>query len=54
MEKLAKAFSPEELAVQCYLLYERFRPEIPAGVKGWGAKGELDLDLIERLAKEKG
>ncbi len=53
MEKLAKAFSPEELAVQCFPLYERFRPEIPEGVKGWGAKDELDLDLIERLAKAK-
>jgi hypothetical protein len=27
------------------------RPAIPSGVKGWGAKGELDLGLIERLAK---
>ena len=36
-----------------YPLYERFRPAIPEGVKGWGAKGDLDLELIGRLAKEK-
>ena len=33
---------------------ERFRPDIPAGKKGWGARGELDLGLVGRLAKEKG
>jgi hypothetical protein len=36
-----------------YPFYECFRPTIPEGVKGWGAKGDLDLGLIERLAKEK-
>src|SRR5262245_44964107 len=34
-------------------LYERFQPDIPAGKKGWGAKGALDLGLIGRLAKER-
>jgi hypothetical protein len=53
MEKLAKALKPRELAQECYRLYERFRPSIPDGVKGWGAKGTLELGLIERLAKEK-
>lgn len=51
MEKLAKAYPPKELAVKAFSLYERFRPAIPAGTKGWGAKGTLDLDLIQRLAK---
>jgi hypothetical protein len=32
-------------------LYERFRPDIPAGKSGWGAKGDLDLGLIGQLAK---
>jgi hypothetical protein len=32
-------------------LYEKFRPEIPEGKKGWGARGELDLDYIRSLAK---
>ena len=54
MRKLAKAYKPQELAHDAYPLYERFRPEIPAGKKGRGAKGDLDLGLIERLAKEKG
>jgi hypothetical protein len=53
MQKLAKAYTPQELAHDAYRLYERFRPAIPAGKKGWGAKGDLDLGLIERLAKEK-
>jgi hypothetical protein len=53
MKKLARAFKPKELAERSYPLYEQFRPAIPEGVKGWGAKGELDLGLIERLAKKK-
>jgi hypothetical protein len=43
MAKLAQAYTPVELAHETYRLYERFRPSIPAGVKGWGAKGDLDL-----------
>ena len=53
MEKLAKAYRPKELAHDACRLYERFRPDIPEGKKGWGAKGDLDLGLIGRLAKEK-
>jgi hypothetical protein len=49
MEVLAKSFSPDELRVKAYSLYEHFRPAIPAGVRGWGAKGELDLTLIQSL-----
>jgi hypothetical protein len=49
MQKLAKAFSPQELSLDAYTLYERFRPAIPEGVKGWGTKGDLDLRVIERL-----
>ena len=51
MEHLAGSFSQEELQVKSYSLYEKFRPEIPGGRKGWGAKGDLDLDLIRSLAK---
>ena len=51
MKVLAKAFKPEQLKTEAYKLYEKFRPEIPEGKKGWGAKGELDLDLIRSLAK---
>jgi hypothetical protein len=51
MGKLAKAYRPKELAEEAYSLYEEFRPAIPAGKRGWGARGDLVLGLIERLAK---
>lgn len=51
MQKLAKSYTPQQLESNAYDLYEKFRPEIPAGKKGWGAKGELDLDYIRSLAK---
>ena len=51
MEKLAKAYTPKQLESKAYGLYEKFRPEIPEGKKGWGAKGELDLEYILSLAK---
>jgi hypothetical protein len=35
------------------VLYERFRPAVPQSSKGWGAKGELDVEVIEGLAKVK-
>jgi hypothetical protein len=34
-----------------FSLYEKFRPQIPEGKKGWGAKGDLDTALIRRLAR---
>jgi hypothetical protein len=51
MEKLSKAYTPKQLESQAYDLYEKFRPKIPEGTKGWGAKGELDLDYIRSLAE---
>ena len=51
MQALAKAYKPQELAIAAYYLYGQFRPEIPAGVKGWGAEGDLDLGLIESMAR---
>jgi hypothetical protein len=50
MTELTKAFDPDELAKRGFGLYEQFRPQIPAGVGGWGAKGELDLDRMAKLA----
>jgi len=50
MRKLAAAIEPAELEGRAFGLYEQFRPSIPAGVRGWGAKGTLDLDLIASLA----
>lgn len=51
MEKLAKAHTPKQLEAEAYSLYEKFRPKIPEGKKGWGVKGELDLVFIRSLAK---
>jgi hypothetical protein len=53
MEKLARAYRPKVLAEKAYSLYELFRPAIPEGTRGWGARGDLDLGLIARLAKQK-
>ena len=53
MRDLAKAFRPEQLSTSAFSLYEDFRPAIPAGVKGWGAKGNLDIDRIRSLAMKK-
>jgi hypothetical protein len=53
MMELASALDPDELAQQGFSLYEQFRPQIPEGVSGWGAKGELDLGRIRKLAVEK-
>jgi hypothetical protein len=50
MVRLAAAFDPEELEAKAFWLYEQFRPSIPGGVRGWGAKGTLDLDFIVSLA----
>lgn len=53
MEVLAQAFSPKELEARAFALYERFRPVIPPGVQGWGAKGELRPEFIRSLARPK-
>ncbi len=52
MRDVAKAFQPEHLSKNAFSLYERFRPAIPGGVTGWGAKGNLDIDRIRSLASE--
>jgi hypothetical protein len=53
MERLADSKDPKELAEQAFPLYEIFRPKIASGTRGWGQKGELDLDLIRSLAKRR-
>jgi len=50
MQELAGALEPGELARRAYSLYEAFRPQIPPGRRGWGARGTLDLGLIRSLA----
>jgi len=51
MEELARSQKPDVLAARAFGLYAQFRPQIPDGVKGWGAKGKLDLGLIRSLGK---
>ena len=46
MEDLAGSLEPDELNRVGFRLYEHFRPEVPAGAKGWSAKGVLDLARI--------
>ena len=50
MSALAAAYPPDDLRAKAYELYERFRPQIPAGTRGWGAKGVLDLAALKLLA----
>jgi hypothetical protein len=53
MEKLAAAHSSDDLAAKAYALYEKFRPAVPPGTTGWGAKGVLDLAGLAKLAPKK-
>lgn len=50
MRELAAAFDPDDLAAHGFALYEQFRPEVPPGTKGWGARGVLDLAKLGALA----
>ena len=51
MEELAASLPPDELDRVGFRLYERFRPEVPEGVEGWGAKALLDIGRIGRAAE---
>lgn len=46
MEEPAASVGPVELQRDGFRLYERFRPDVPAGESGGGAKGELDLAKV--------
>jgi hypothetical protein len=46
MDALAASLPPEELNRVGFRLYERFRPDVPEGAQGWGAKGELQVERI--------
>jgi hypothetical protein len=49
MAELAAACEPADLHRRGFRLYEQFRPSVPAGESGWGAKGELDLAKVRAL-----
>lgn len=53
LRALARSRTPAALAAEAFALYERFRPGVPEGVRGWGAAGVLDLSVVARLAKAK-
>ena len=48
---LARSRSPRKLETEAYALYEQFRPSVPRTVRGWGAKGTLDLGIVRGLAE---
>ncbi len=50
MRELAGSVEPAELNRTGFRLYEHFRPEVPPGTKGWGAKGVLELSRIRAAA----
>jgi hypothetical protein len=49
MAELAAVGEPTDLYRRGFRLYEQFRPSVPAGESGWGAKGELDLAKVRAL-----
>ena len=51
MSLLARSLPPAQLAGAAYQLYEKFRPAVPSGTRGWGAAGKLSLDKIRKLAE---
>ncbi len=51
MAEVAKSYQLDELAMVAFNLYERFRPEVPRGVEGWGAGGTLSVERIRATAR---
>src|SRR3954452_24272130 len=49
MAELAAAHEPADLYRRGFRLYEQYRPSVPVGETGWGAKGELDLAKVRAL-----
>jgi hypothetical protein len=50
MAELAAAVTTEDLYRRGFRLYEQFRPAVPEGESGWGAKGVLELERIRSAA----
>jgi hypothetical protein len=50
MERVAAPLPPDELGRVGVRLHERFRPEVPEGVEGWGARAELRIERIRGAA----
>jgi hypothetical protein len=54
MTAVAASVPPDQIKEVSYGLYQQFRPGIPSGKRGWGAKGALDLGLMRSMAGKKG
>lgn len=54
MRALARSVPKATLAERGMTLYEAFRPAVPRGTRGWGAKGVLDLATLRALAHDGG
>lgn len=56
MERVARTYAPECLLEDdgrlVYLLYVRFRPRVPLGRAGWGAKGNLDTARLKNAEND--
>ncbi|GLJ29706.1 hypothetical protein SUGI_0585970 [Cryptomeria japonica] len=52
LQGLTRAYPPKQIGSEAYSLYEKIRPQVQGGIRGWGAKGYLDLDLVEQLQSE--
>lgn len=50
MQRLADSRPPQRLAAEAFDLYMRFRPDVPEGKRGWGARGVLSLAVLGELA----
>ena len=46
MVELAARHEPHEVNRIGFRLYEAFRPDVPPGAEGWGAKAMLDIQKI--------
>jgi hypothetical protein len=53
MVALAKSVPKRELEEQAFALYEQFRPDVPSGERGWGARGELDVARLRAMARRR-
>jgi hypothetical protein len=51
LRTLARAVPKRELEAKAFEWYEAFRPSVPEGQRGWGARGVLDLARVRALAE---
>jgi hypothetical protein len=52
MTALARSIPRRELSGRAFALYEKFRPGVPSGERGWGSRGDLDIGRVRALARK--